>query len=120
MTRGGTVGLSTLEQAAVLRHLELQRCRIEGESDAQVLELLLCRVATDRIVELNVVEAVVALRYLRTQLRAIADDLLALEERRLQAGLTVTISDAWRALDADSMLLEGVVRRLWDLLCNAH
>lgn len=116
-----TITLSGVEQAAVLRHLELQRCRLSpAHEDHPVLERLICRFATDRVTAVSVVEASVVMKYLRAQHRKLDDDLLAIEERRINQGITSHLSDAWRALDADSMMLEDVIRRVWILLCTAR
>lgn len=114
----GTLTLSVIEQAAVLRHLELQRCRLPKDgSEATGLETLICRVAEVRTMGLTRLEAFIMLRALRKQRLMLDDDMQVLEERRVKVrDQDPTIDGAWHLLDADSMIISDVIRRLWDMI----
>jgi hypothetical protein len=118
----GTLTLSAVEQAAVLRHLEVQYNRLCGHPpasphpDCVTLHRIMTRVGHDRTVGLTAMEGVTMLRHLRFQHRRLDDDMMALEERRLRGGHNGTLDAAHRALDADATILADVLRRLWDML----
>jgi hypothetical protein len=67
-------------------------------------------------VSLQQIEAVVMLRYLRLQSKALLTDMTALEERRIRGGFNGQLENAHRALDADRTIIEDVIRRLWEIV----
>lgn len=113
----GTITLSHVEQAAILRHLEVQYHRLpKHHPDCEVLNAIMVRVGHGTTVLLTTLEAFTALRHLRWQHRRLDDDMLALEERRLRGGHNGQLDAAWHALDADASILADVIRRLWELI----
>lgn len=59
------------------------------------------------------------LRRLRQDRDAIADDLLLIEER-VRAGHNKGLEGAYRALDGDRAIAEGIVSKLWQIVGNPH
>lgn len=112
-----TLTLSGVEQAAVLNHLRIQHGRLPHNSeDSLILHIVIGHVADKRVVSLQQIEAVVMLRYLRLQSKALLADMTALEERRLRGGFNGHLENAHRALDADRTIIEDVIRRLWEIV----
>jgi hypothetical protein len=112
-----TLTLSGVEQAAVLNHLRIQHGHLPPNSeDSLILHVVIGHVADDRVVNLQQIEAVVMLRYLRLQSKALLTDMTALEERRIRGGFNGQLENAHRALDADRTVIEDVIRRLWEIV----
>lgn len=101
----------------MLNHLQIQHSRLPSNSeDALLLQIVRARIAGNRVVVLDPLEAVVVLRYLRKQSAAVLADMTALEERRLRGGFNGQIENAHRALDADRTCIDDVIRRLWEIV----
>lgn len=101
----------------MLNHLRIQHSRLPARSeDGLNLHVLITRIGSNRTVTLDSVEAVVMLRYLRKQSAVLLADMTALEERRLRGGFNGQIENAHRALDADRIVIEDVIRRLWEII----
>lgn len=112
-----TLTLSRVEQAAVLRHIQLQRSRLGPDSpDGPVLDGILHHLHGPTTVALTRLEVFVMLRHLRVQRFKMGNDMMALEERRLRGGFNGELDTMHRLLDTDCTLLDDVVRRLWDML----
>lgn len=113
-----TLTVSAVEQAAMLRHLELQYIRLKADHrDSAVLHMVMTRLGASKVVVLTRLEAFVTLRYLRLQRFRLEHDMAAIEEQRLQ-GIDGTLDLAHRALDADVTILNDVLRRLWQMLAD--
>lgn len=112
-----TLTLSVVEQAAVLNNLRIQHSRLLAHSeDALLLHVVLGHVADQRVNNLQPLEAVVMLRYLRLQSKALLADMMALEERRIRGGFNGQLDNAHLALDAERTIIEDVIRRLWEIV----
>lgn len=112
-----TLTLSTVEQSAVLRHLQLQYDRLATDTPDRVrIQTILGYVATAKTISLTRLEAIVMLRYCRQQEMALSRDMMALEERRMRGGFNGDLDHAHAALDADVSILEDVIRRLWQII----
>lgn len=112
-----TLTLSTVEQSAVLRHLQLQYDRLSTDTPDRVrIQTILGYVAKAKTVSLTRLEAIVMLRYCRMQEMALSRDMMQLEERRIRGGYNGTLDAAHHALDADVSILEDVIRRLWQII----
>lgn len=117
MTDMHTLILSTVEQQAVLVHLDAQYRRLSDiHIDKEVLKGLLLTLTHEKVVPLLQVQARIMLRHLRLQHALLDADMTGLEERVIRGGYDGQLNDAWRALDADSMVLADVIRRLWEML----
>lgn len=110
-----TLTLSKVEQAAILRHLEVQRQHADRK-DAPHVDAIIIKVRANTTVTLGRLEVFVMLRSLRAQSMRMEIDLVALEERRLRGGHNGHLDAAHRALDADNQILGDVIRRLWDII----
>lgn len=112
-----TLTLSGVEQPAVLRHLQLQHDRLPTDSPDRVrIQTLLGYVAGAKTVSITRLEAIVMLRYLRSQEMKLSMDMMKLEERRIRGGFDGHLDAAHAALDADVGILEDVIRRLWQII----
>jgi hypothetical protein len=103
-----------VEQAAVLRHLEVQR-HYATPRDGPVIDAFYTKVFGSTTVVIGRVECFTVLRNLRAQRERLGADMRALEERRLRGGFDGELDAAHRALDADCMILDDVIRRVWDI-----
>ena len=113
----GSLTLSKVERAAVLRHLELQYGRLPSNHlDGPVLHKVLTLLGHDTTIALTMLETFIVLRHLRIQRFKMERDMEAIKERRLRGGFNGDLDAAHRALDADVTILGDVLRRLWDLL----
>lgn len=92
--------------------------RVPHHPDCLLMRALMVRVTDNRVVWFTLLEAYVLLRQLRSRHKELDDDMMALEERRLRGGHDGELDAAWHALDADSTILEDVLRRLWELLAH--
>lgn len=110
-----TLTLSKVEQAAVVRHLEVQRVHADRK-DQSTVDALIIKVRSATTVVLGRLEVFVMLRSLRAQSQRMVIDMEALEERRLRGGVDGTLDEAHRLLDVDNMILADVIRRLWDII----
>jgi len=112
-----TLTLSAVEQVAVLNHLRIQLSRLpSGSEDALNIKIIVSRIEHRRVIALNPYESVIMLRYLRKQATALLMDMIALEERRIRGGFNGQLENAHRALDADRVTIEDVIRRLWAII----
>lgn len=110
-----TLTLSKCERAALVRHLTVQRERLLlRDSDRSVLAAILIKVRSDSTVVLAQLEVFALMRHMRIQRWKLTDDMHALEERR-RGGYDGILDAAWRRLDTDAMMLDDVLRRLWDM-----
>lgn len=110
-----TLTMSRVEQAAVLRHLEVQRPHASVR-DGPVLDAIDARLRVSTTATLGRIEVFTLLRNLRAQRDRLGSDMRALEERVLRGGHNGGLNDAHRLLDADATLLDDVIRRLWDMI----
>lgn len=110
-----TLTLSKVEQAAVVRHLEVQRAHADRK-DQPTVDALIIKIRSATTVVLARLEVFVMLRSLRAQSLRMTTDMEALEERRLRGGVDGTLDEAHRLLDVDNMILGDVIRRLWDII----
>ena len=109
--------LSGVEQQSV--HVHLDRANIhlsDVHIDKEILRGLLLQLQTSRTLSLNIVEVRVMLRHLRSRHALLDADMMGLEERIIRGGYNGHLDSAWRALDGDSVILEDVLRRLWEML----
>lgn len=113
-----TLTLSRVEQAAVLRHLELQYGRLSaGHRDAGILHLVMTRIGIGTTFPITRLEAFITLRHLRVQRFKMEHDMAQLEERRL-SGHDGHLDAAHAALDVEVTILNDVLRRLWQILAD--
>jgi hypothetical protein len=109
--------VSKVEQAALARHLTVQRLAMSvANEDKECLARVLFKLDGGTTFDMSRPEVFCTLRALRRQRQAMTIDLIALEERRLRGGHNGKIDAAWRALDADAMCIDDVVRRLWAMI----
>lgn len=112
-----TLTLSTVEQSAVLRHLQLQHDRLATDSPDRVrIQTIMGYIRVSKTISLTRLEAIVMLRYCRMQEMALSLDMMKLEERRIRGGFDGQLDAAHNALDADVSILEDVIRRLWQII----
>lgn len=117
MTELHTLILSTVEQHCVLIHLDTQYRRLSDiHIDKEVLKGLLLTLTHEKVVPLLVVQVRIMLRHLRSQHALLDADMTGLEERVIRGGYDGELNSAWRVLDADSVVLADVIRRLWEML----
>lgn len=112
-----TLMLSVVEVSTVLTHLRTQQLRLSDiHIDKPLLRSLVIRLETEKVFPLTVAEASVMLRHLRLQHALLDADMMGLEERQVRGGYDGQLDAAWRSLDADSMVLQDVIRRLWEMI----
>lgn len=112
-----TLMLSAVEVSTTLAHLRTQYGRLSDiHIDKPTLRSLLVRLETDKVFPLTLPEASVMLRHLRLQHALLDADMMGLEERQVRGGYDGQLSAAWHALDADSVILQDVIRRLWEMI----
>lgn len=114
---GGTLTVSKVEQRAVLDILTVERGKLEhGDLDGLILDGICRGLHAGTTISLTRAEATVFVRHLRLQRDRMAIDLRALEERRLRGGFNGTLDATHRVLDAECMLVDDVMRRLWSMI----
>lgn len=112
-----TLTLSKVEANAVERHLTLAHDGMMiGNPDRACIEGVLTKMRADTTIVLARLEVFCVLRALRARRAILRADMEALEERRIRGGHNGNIDAAWRALDADAMVIDDVRRRLWDMI----
>lgn len=112
-----TLTVSRIEQAALTRHLTVQRLAMStANEDKPCLADVIAKLEGGTTFVMTRAEVFCTLRALRRQRAAITIDLIALEERRLRGGVNGRLEGAWRALDADAMVIDDVIRRLWGMI----
>lgn len=117
MTGGGTLTVSKVEQRAVLEILTEERGKLShSDLDGIILDSVCKFLTGNTTIGITRVEATVVVRHLRLQRDRMAIDLRALEERRLRGGYNGTLDAAHRVLDAECMLVDDVLRRLWAMI----
>lgn len=117
MTDLSTLILSAVEQQAVHVHLDTQYRRLSDvHIDKEVLRGVLLRLTTEKVLPLTSADIQAMLRHLRLQHALLDADMMGLEERVIRGGYDGQLDAAWRALDGDSVILEDVIRRLWEML----
>lgn len=105
--------LTTVERAALVRHLTLVRGRLSAaNADAALLDGIITKASASPAPVLARMEVFCLLRHVRQQRLALGVDMEQLEERR-RSGHDGALDGAWIALDADAAILDGVLRRLW-------
>lgn len=114
---GGTITVSRVEQAALLRHLKMDRGSLSARDlDGLILDTVIKNFEAGTTVPVSRIEAVTMLRHLRLQRDRMGVDMRALEERRLRGGYNGELDAAHALLDAECMILDDVIRRLWALV----
>lgn len=117
MTDLHTLIVSGVEQQCVHVHLDRAYALLSDiHIDKEVLRGLLLRFQTGRTISLTEQEVRVMLRHLRSRHALLDADMMGLEERVIRGGYDGHLDNAWRALDGDSVILEDVIRRLWEML----
>lgn len=117
MTDLYTLLLSGVEHQSVLAHLDRAYSLLSDvHIDKEVLRGLVLRLQTGRVISLTVGDVRVMLRHLRSRHALLDADMMGLEERVIRGGYDGHLDNAWRALDGDSVILEDVIRRLWEML----
>lgn len=112
-----TLILSTVEQQTVHTHLDTQYRRLSDvHIDKGELRDVLLQLRTEKIITLTHAQMQAMLRHLRLQHSLLDADMMGLEERQVRGGYDGHLDAAWRALDGDSMILQDVIRRLWEML----
>lgn len=112
-----TLIMSTVEQQCVLVHLDRAYSHLSDiHIDKEIMKGLILELQTQRILSLTQHHVRVMLRHLRSRHALLDADMMGLEERVIRGGYDGTLDASWRALDSDSVILEDVIRRLWEML----
>lgn len=112
----GTLTLSRVEWFSILVHLHMRLKQMQHDDlDKEPLQLVLIKLGRGRVASLTHEEASVMLRQLRKRHACLEHDMISLEERRLRGGYNGSLDGAWRVLDTETMIIQDVIRRLWDI-----
>lgn len=117
MTEVCTLILSTVEQQCCVVHLDAAMRHVSDiHVDRELLRGLILELQRERTLSLTNAHVRVMLRHLRSRHALLDADMMGLEERVVRGGYDGTLDAAWHALDSDSVVLEDVIRRLWEML----
>lgn len=112
-----TLTLSAIELEVVQVYLDAAMERISDvHVDREILRGLMLTFRQGRVIPLTQDHVRVMLRHLRSRHALLDADMMGLEERMIRGGYDGVLDAQWRVLDADSVLIADVIRRLWEIL----